>query len=254
VSATWSAVRGNSWAAAVGELLEPADLPAWMEKHTRVVKRDTHSCVGSLSVKGRHCFLKYYRCKSLLQRLQFRLGRGRAVNSFDNARALRASGLEVPEPLACLRVPDGMLLLAEGIEHGADLKSLWLEGQADARLEQLMQHAGAALAALHNAGFSHGDCKWSNFLVAGERMYLIDLEAVSICNKTGQECARDLARFTLNAEDMGLSRPLYDAFLGTYAEAMGILPGDVTSRMAPRLSRLRQRHLEKYGQRGHQLV
>ena len=117
-----------------------------------------------------------------------------------------------------------------------------------------MQHAGAALAALHNAGFSHGDCKWSNFLVAGERMYLIDLEAVSSCHKTGEECARDLARFTLNAEDMGLSRLLYNAFLGTYAEAMGILPGDVTSRMAARLSRLRQRHLEKYGQRGHQLV
>ena len=254
MSASWKALRGDRWAAALGELLTAADLLAWMEQHTRVVKRDRHSCVGCLQVGDRYCFLKYYRHKGLVQRLQFWLGRGRGVCSFDNARALRAAGMEVPEPLACLRVPGGMLLLTEGIEHSTDLKSLWVEGQSDVRLEQLMQHAGAALAALHNAGFSHGDCKWSNFLVAGESMYLIDLEAVSICGKTGEGCARDLARFTLNAEDMGLPQPIYDAFLESYAEAMGVLPVDVTSRLVPRLSRLRQRHLKKYGQRGHRLI
>ncbi|MEP4145765.1 MAG: lipopolysaccharide kinase InaA family protein [Halioglobus sp.] len=249
-------LRGDSWADALSERLKegPGDGQSWMEQHTEVVKRDDHSSVGAMRLQDQYCFLKYYRSKSLLHRLLFRIGRGRGVASYDNALTLRAAGISVPEPLACLLIADGVMLLSEGITSAADLKTLWLQGQNDSQLQQLMLNAAHSLAALHAAGFSHGDCKWSNFLVAGERMLLIDLESIQVSSTLGAGCARDLARFTLNAEDMGLSQAHFDSFLASYARAMGRKSEEVSKLILPSLAKLRQRHLQKYGSRGHLLI
>lgn len=250
-------LRGSgNWPAALDESLAqgPAEAFAWMQAHTRVVKSDVHSRVGLLSVMGQPVYLKFYRSKGLLQRIRFRLGRGRAVAAYDNAVALRNAGVLAPEPLACLLGPEGAFLLTEAIDRSSDLKALWVEGQSGERLARLMTGAGNTLAALHRAGFSHGDCKWSNFLVSGEQIYLIDLEAVAASAAAGDGCTRDLARFTVNAEDMGLERTLFLEFLGTYANALDISVGEISRRIGPRVLALRQRHEKKYGQRGHHLV
>ncbi len=149
-----------------------------MERHTRLLKSDTFSRVGLLELQGQCCFLKLYLAKSSLQRVGFRLGYGRGVHSFDAARRLARASLPVPSPLACLLVEEGMVLLTEGIANSRDLRSLWLEQPAAGAASQLMQAAGDTLAALHLAGFAHGDCKWSNLLWNEVQMYLVDLEAV----------------------------------------------------------------------------
>ena len=51
---------------------------------------------------------------------------------------------------------------------GRDLRALWLEQPEPARAELLMRGAADTLAALHLAGFAHGDGKWSNLLWRGE--------------------------------------------------------------------------------------
>ncbi|MEP5566216.1 MAG: lipopolysaccharide kinase InaA family protein [Halioglobus sp.] len=249
-------LRGDSWADALSERLKegPDDGQSWMEQHTEVVKRDAYSSVGAIRVQDRHCFLKHYRSKGLLQAFLFRMGRGRGVASYDNAEALQAAGVAVPAPLACLLIADGVMLLSEGIASGVDLKTLWLQGQSDAQLRRLMTTAALSLATLHVAGFSHGDCKWSNFLVVGDRMLLIDLEAVQSRSTLDAGCARDLARFTVNAEDMGLSQSSFDAFLASYAKEVGKTPEAISVLIVPWLEKLRQRHLKKYGRRGHALI
>jgi tRNA A-37 threonylcarbamoyl transferase component Bud32 len=231
----------------------PEQATAWMESHTHILKEDAHSRVGLLPLAGVTRYLKLYLGKSRWQRLGFRLGRGRGVNAFDAAQALQASGIAVPSPGACVYVPEGMLLLTEAIS-GHDLKALFQSGWDDATARQLMVSAGLALGELHRAGFAHGDCKWSNLLWSGERFYLADLEAVRRAPAGSTAGLRDLARFTLNGEDLALSPDLYQVFLASYLHTTGQKREAVESQTLPILNELRARHAARYGGRGHRLL
>jgi len=248
-------MRGSMWAESLCEDLAraPADTVAWMEQHTHLLKSDTHSGAGLLEIRGQPCFLKFYRAKSRWQRLGFRLGYARALRSFDMAGALASRGLPVPAPRACVLLPDGMLLLTAGIPGGRDLRRLWLE-QPDAGLAGLlMRGAGDTVASLHRAGFAHGDCKWSNLLWNGERFFLVDLDAVRNLKFTAAAARfplprqlRDLARFTVDAEELGASQQQYDSFLDSYCVAAKqereLLAGGIRSSAAP----IRARHAKTY--------
>lgn len=246
-------LRDGPVAAALAETLAGTAPGPWLEQQ-RVLKRDRHSLVALAPLDGRHCYLKLYQPKHPVQRLLFRCGGGRAPAAFDHALALRSAGIAVPEPLACVRAGGALVLATEGFAGASDLKQRFVDGAAEPALRALMRQAGETLSSLHRAGFAHGDGKWSNFLIVDEAMLLVDLESVQASERFGAATNRDLARFTLNAEDMGLSPELYGAFLESYTEPMGLRPGDARVRMRPVLQRLRQRHLKKYGPRGHPLV
>jgi len=250
------ALRGPLWAQALGEDLAqgPASIAVWMEQRTRLLKSDTYSRVGLLELRGQVCLLKLYLVKSPWQRLAFRLGYSRALRSFDMAQALAERGLPVPAPRACVRVGEGMLLLTEGIPDGRDLRALWLEQPEPGRSELLMHGAADALAALHLAGFAHGDGKWSNLLWCGERLLLIDLDAVRQV-KAGPAAGlplpprqlRDLARFTVDAEELGATAQQYDIFLRRYAERMSCARDDLLNAIEAPANAIRLRHARKYG-------
>lgn len=249
-------LRGDNWAGELAGALQqlPETIDSWMTQHAQILKSDAHSRVGLITLKDQLCYLKFYRYKSTLQRLGYRLGKGRALEAFDAALHLRAAGVAAPEPLACLRVDGGVLLLTAGVADSADLKSLWVQGLEGERLTEMLLAAARALASLHGAGFSHGDCKWSNFLCVDGRILFIDLEAVGPAVPGSSGSIRDLARFTLNAEDMGLDQACYDGFLAAYVEALGLEPEPLRDRIRKALLPLRQRHLERYGARGHALL
>lgn len=249
-------LRGRHWARVLQVALgrHESDLEGWLASHARVIKSDPHSVVALLSLDQRPCYLKYYRTKRAVHGLLQRLGRGRGIASFENALALRRAGLVVPEPLACLRTRQGLLLLTEAIPGARDLKALWLDGQEDSRLMSLLTTAGQTLAQWHVHRFTHGDCKWSNFLFAGERLYLVDLEGVGRGDAHSRGAQRDLARFVVNAEDMGLREEHFRAFLHSYASTAGVDVADLPRRIVPRVQALRRRHLAKYGERGQRLL
>ncbi|MEH6580566.1 MAG: lipopolysaccharide kinase InaA family protein [Halioglobus sp.] len=249
--------RGDSWAEKLRQLLLAAstDVPTWMKKHTTVLKQDTYSQVGLLDLDGRLCYLKYYAAKSSLQRLFLGLGYGRGVKSFDAARALSAAGISVPEPLACLAISGGVLLLTEGVTASTDLKSYWTQHAGDNTVqEDLACKAGLLMADLHRAGFAHGDFKWSNLLLSRGAFYLVDLEAVGRAKVGDGKTARDIARFTLNAEDMAMQAPAFELFLVSYQRRSGLSRPDLLKGVGPILRQLRARHVAKYGERGHCLL
>jgi len=256
MATSYRVIRGEHWAQALLAKLVDADrdTSAWMDVHTHLLKRDPYSQVGLLQLAGRPCCLKLYRCKSSLQSLQFALGRGRAVNSFDGGHSLRAAGIAVPEALALLRVPGGMLLLCSAIEQAENLQMLWPRVDSCATREQILDRAAQLLAQLHSAGFAHGDCKWSNWLWAQGQLYLVDLDAVCQAAAGDRRQARDLARFTLNAEELSLQPALYNLFLEGYLSAMGLSREVLMPPMLVELQRLRQRHLQHYGEPGQRLV
>ena len=249
-------LRDGGWGGALrGALAEPpAGIEAWLEKHTRPLKADPGSRVGLLQLRDDTCYLKFYRSGSGLRALAFRLGIGRGVRSFDGALELAAAGVRVPEPRACLRVPGGMLLLTEGLPASGDLRALWLAGAGVADWTGPLGAAGRALAGLHASGFAHGDCKWSNLLWSGDEICFVDLESVRRARAGGARCLRDLARFTLDAEELALPAALYRTFIGSYALATRQRPENLVRSIVPPLDRLRRRHLAKYGPRGHRLL
>ena len=249
-------LRDNGWAGDLSQCLalEANSIELWMENNTRVMKRDAHSCVSLLEVRGHLCYLKFYRSKSPLQSLGFQLGYGRGVRSFDAAGRLGAARVVVPEPRCVLLVPGGLVLLTEGLANSADLKSLWSQQLPPNEFRDWLVLAGEALAKLHLAGFFHGDCKWSNFQCCESAVVFVDLEAVGVAAPgSGAQC-RDLARFTLNAEDMALSPDDYAFFLDAYLAATGWSKDELLAAVLKPLQPLRSRHLAKYGPRGHALV
>jgi tRNA A-37 threonylcarbamoyl transferase component Bud32 len=219
-----------------------------------VLKRDAHSLAGLLELSGKPVFIKLYLAKGPVQRLGFRLGRGRGLRSFDRARALLGAGVRVPEPRACVGCPGALLLQTEAVPGAVDLKARWRASPPEAVRRELMEAAGEALGALHRAGFAHGDCKWSNLLCAAEGVYLADLEAVRRAPLAASHLWRDLARFTLNAEDLAVSSGDYRAFIDSYVSASGIPREMLLPRTLPILLRLRGRHQRRYGERGAPLL
>lgn len=249
-------LRDGGWAGDLSEYLARGEgnIEPWMEANTRLLKRDTHSCVGLLEIEADLCYLKLYRSKSPLQSLGFQFGHGRGVSSFDAAGRLAAAGVAVPAPRCVLLVPGGMLLLTEGLADSADLKSLWLQQLPADEFRCWLAPAGEALATMHLAGFAHGDCKWSNFQCCEAGIVLIDLEAVGSAAPGSRKQCRDLARFTLNAEDMGLAPDDYALFLEAYLAATGQDKAPLLQAVRKTLQPLRAKHLAKYGPRGHTLI
>ena len=227
-----------------------------MEQHTRLLKSDTYSKVGLLRVQQQTCCLKLYIAKSPLQRIGFRFGIGRGITAFDAAAGLLTAGLQVPTPRACLLVPEGMLLLTEGIEDSRDLRDLWLAEPTKLIASQYMQRAGEILSVLHRAGFSHGDCKWSNLLWSGETFFLVDLEDVRRVGTAHTEMTslharqlQDIARFTADAEALGASAGQYETFLASYCSGADSLREQLLDGIRPLVAVIRKRHQKKYGYR-----
>jgi tRNA A-37 threonylcarbamoyl transferase component Bud32 len=225
-----------------------------MQRHTRALKHDAHSRVGLLEVQGEPCFLKLYLAKSRWHTLGFRCGYGRGLRSFDAARQLLQHSLCVPAPRAVVLVTGGLMLLTEFVVNSRDLRAQWLAGPAPALALQLMECAGTSLAALHRAGFVHGDCKWSNLLWAEGKFYLVDLEAVrAVRQGVGTPATphprqlRDLARFTVDAEELGVERTQYTAFLQSYCTGTHWPNESLARSISAAAQPIRNRHLKKYG-------
>jgi tRNA A-37 threonylcarbamoyl transferase component Bud32 len=250
-------IRGDYWAALLKDELSRSDsgTAEWMEDHTNILKSDMHSLSGLMRMDGQVCFLKLYRFKSLLHKLQFRLGMGRPLRNFTAARDLDAQGLAVPRPFACLLVPEGMLLLIEGLAGPGTLAELWRRaGTAGDESGRLMRGAGETLATLHRSGFAHGDCKWNNLFWDGHRVCLIDLDDARKSSTGSKAQSDDLARFIVNAEELSIGSDMFEQFLAAYLEGVVDTRRTVIDRMLPSLLRYRKKHLARYGPHGQRLV
>jgi tRNA A-37 threonylcarbamoyl transferase component Bud32 len=248
-------LHGQRWGERLCESVRqpPGDISPWMQQHTRLVKKDVYSLAGLLRLDDRECFLKFYRYKSALRKMFPVLGGRRGVRSFTAAQAFANKGVPVPEPLCCLRVPEGLLLLTAGLPNAASLAQLWRQTPSPGEADQLMRAAGVLMAKLHRCGFVHGDCKWSNLLWSAGHFYLIDLDAARTVTLRSP-CARDVARFTLNAEEQGVDRGRYEQFLSSYVDSMGESREVVVRQVLPYLRTFRERHRARYGSCGSPLL
>lgn len=237
-----------------GELAGSTNTGAWLRKRGQVLKHEPRSMVVLAEIGGQPCYLKLFLGNSRWQGLWVRFSVGRAVRGFDAARQLHDAGVPVPEPLGCLRVDEGALLATAAVA-GTDLKTLWTGDPGHAMdWFSIMQRSAQSVAALHRAGYAHGDCKWANLVLEGDHCMLVDLDGVTRATPASKRQAADIARFTLNAEELSLPVEYFDAFIETYCLETGRSWSEVTAATIAPLVSLRKRHARKYGRRGHELL
>jgi tRNA A-37 threonylcarbamoyl transferase component Bud32 len=136
----------------------------------RLVRLDD-AAAGALMVKqfraasGRHPWR---------ERAKRWIGRGQAEREERILRALRGADLAVAEPLAFGLLADGDALLVLRFLEGRPLEEV-LAGPAPRR-RALLSQLGAGVAALHRAGFVHGDLHHGNVWVTEAGPVLLDLQ------------------------------------------------------------------------------
>jgi tRNA A-37 threonylcarbamoyl transferase component Bud32 len=231
----------------------PGDSWQWLQAHGRVLKCDEYSRTALLELGGEPCFAKLYLPRSRLHGRILRTAMGRPIRSQDAARELATAAVRVPQPRGCLWVGNSALTLTEGLEGSEDLQQQWAAAIDASARRRLLSAAAQSLAQLHLGAYSHGDCKWSNLLCRDRQVYLVDLDAVRRAPAGSRRQARDLARFTLNAEELAVEPGDYQAFLDAYFAILGGQRDVVIGRMLPELRKLRDRHRRRYGDRGRPL-
>ena len=244
--------RGDVWAERLKEHLtaSPEGAAEWMEEHAQILNSTSDSLSALWRVDDELAYLKLYRFRSLRQKLLSRVGRAQSLRTYKRARELAGKNIPVPQPLACLMVKQGALLAMEGMSGGGSLVELWHYHSSEGDFDAVMHAAGEALGNLHAAGYCYGDCGWAKLYWNGERVFLTDLDHTRKCAVGNIQQSRDLARFTANAEELGIGLKLYEQFLERYLQAVPGTRRELVERMIRPLYRIRGQHLSGgYGQR-----
>ena len=151
---------------------------------------------------GLGVYIKRYRQKNLVQTVKDIFRPSRARRTFATSFALNDSGIATPLPIAVGEVRAGRRLKEAFLITMAvpDTRTLF-EHRALAKrrgqIRGLMRALARTLAKLHDAGYSHSDPNFSNWLVVGTepRLLAIDLDGVRHLGSISPKiAARDLHR------------------------------------------------------------
>lgn len=184
-------------------------------RSARLLKDGNSATVVRLGCAGRDLVLKRYNIKGPRHAVLRAVQTTRAARSWRNAALLQALGIATPPAVALLERRSGPLrstayLLMEAVD-GATLADV----AAD---EVALPRAGRDLRLLFDAlgvlCCSHGDCKASNFVYDGERLWTLDLDGMrghwlGACLR--RALARDRARLRDNFDAATAQR--LDSFL-----------------------------------------
>lgn len=234
---------GERWLSQV--VAAGGDAGDYLSRSGSPVKNGVDSQAWLVELEGAPCFAKLYRHKSPLRRLLPGLTARRPLRAFRMAHTMHREGLAVAQPMCCVALPEGVILVSAALARCDSLAVAWPSLPARRRSDCLALSA-QALAALHRAGYSHGDCKWHNFVAVHDTCYLVDLEAARRgAGDRGQ--ARDVGRFAVAAEEAGVSQDQFDAWRLDYQARVGSR-GDSFMAAASRYAGVvRRRHARKYG-------
>lgn len=191
--------------AALGVLLADPDSSCPHDRSLRLKDGNT-STVWQTRVGGLAVVVKRYNVKNGRHALKLALRESRARVSWRNAHRLRLYGIDTPQPLAC-SVPRscmraGPAYFFSAAVDGVDLRDWVGRHHADtAALAEMAERVARLFADLKRLRLTHGDTKATNFLLAGNRLCLLDLDSMRQ-HRSGLAFARawrrDIARFLDN--------------------------------------------------------
>lgn len=166
------------------------------------LKNGHSATVARIDCGGRTLVLKRYNIKDWRHALRRAPQPTRAWRAWRNAALLRALGIATPLPVAVLErrwgpLRGGAYLLTEAVD-GVPLATAAAAAGVPERAARELRLLFEALALLR---CSHGDCKASNFLHDGERLWTLDLDGMRrrcTAARLGRALARDRARLLRN--------------------------------------------------------
>ena len=166
-----------------GEMKRLLSDPDPIISSSKLLKDGRSSTVALAEVDGKRIVIKRYNIKNFIHALKRCARNTRAWSSWRNAHRLESLGIPTPKPIAFLEKRWGHFRLtsyyiSEYID-GTDLYRLITSDRSkEINIEALSIRFGEILKLLADACMSHGDFKATNFIVAGEKLYLIDIEGM----------------------------------------------------------------------------
>jgi len=158
----------------------------------------------------------------------FRLSRGERIWKFYDD--IMRNGVFIPEPVFLLEIKNFLFttktyLATRWIDGAFSLDHLASERKIPeaADLQLILFKYVDAIADLHNAGFVHGDLKWSNLLCVYNRDHdiaLIDLDALGKTSSV-RLFARDFARFLIPPKKYQLTQDTVNLLIERYLGRRG---------------------------------
>jgi tRNA A-37 threonylcarbamoyl transferase component Bud32 len=196
-----------------------ADPDAWIEQGIPL-KRGRSATLALVELEGRKLVIKRYNIKGAGHALSRAWRPSRAWHSWIEAHRLRFLGIATPRPLALIEHRLGPLrgrawLVSEYCE-GTNLQTHLAEcaeNGAPARVKEAVRTLFARLAAEH---ISHGDLKATNFILRGDELCVLDLDALRRHDSAAawrKAWRKDRARFLRNWPEGSVLQHEMDAAL-----------------------------------------
>jgi len=173
---------------------------------SRLLKNGNSATVAFVEVNNKLLVVKRHNIKNFIHALKRCPRNTRAWSSWRNAHRLELLGIPTPKPIAFLERRWGPFrstsyYILEYID-GTDLYRLITSDRSkEINIEALSIKFGEMLKLLADANMSHGDFKATNFIVAGKKLYIIDIEGMrkhSCRWSLKRSLKRDCRRFMKN--------------------------------------------------------
>ncbi|WP_081624500.1 lipopolysaccharide kinase InaA family protein [Thioalkalivibrio sp. AKL10] len=173
--------------------------------------------------------------------------RSRARRVWEFSTYLKGHNAPVATPLAYLDGSAESWFFCEALPQHPSLNQ-WLEDDALPDAALLSEQAAQAIATLHNAGVVHRDFKWGNVLFSATGDLIIaDLDGARFHHQPRRaDLARDLARFSVNGLEVGLTQSWARSFIGRYCKIRGIPVERLLPAVARSVTVISKRHQKRY--------
>jgi len=168
----------------------------------RVLKRRNTSFLSCVEVNGKDVVIKRYNHKGLWHSIRQSFRTSRAKRSWLHGHRLTMLGVGTPKPLAYIEKHFGPLLWQSYIltdyAKGPNLDEIFTGSDLSEQQKQnYHRQIHELMTAMHNKRITHGDFKRTNFVLAGEKIYVTDLDAMKV-HLPGpifrQRCRKDITR------------------------------------------------------------
>jgi len=193
-----------------GEMKKLIADPDSLIDSSRLLKNGNSATVALVEVNNKLLVVKRNNIKNFIHALKRSPRNTRAWSSWRNSHGLESLGIPTPKPVAFLEKRWGPFrstsyYISEYID-GTDLyRLITSDSSKEINIKALSIRFGEILKFLADANMSHGDFKATNFIVAGEKLYLIDIEGMrehSCRWSLRRALKRDCRRFMKNWADM----------------------------------------------------
>jgi len=179
----------------------------------RLLKDGNSSTVALVKINERNFVLKRYNIKSFWHGISRAFRPSRAQNSWRSASVLQMLGVATAQPFLFLEERAFWFLrkrayfLCEYIES-SDLRTAWENQELEASEEHLVALFRDLFKTMAEYQISHGDMKATNFLIKQNKVYVLDLDAMTRTEsreKFKDMFSKDMKRFQKNWEGTSMA-------------------------------------------------